>query len=295
LKEYVRDRLSAELSEVVPVTIRARVKGADSVLQKLQTGSYGKLSDLDDLVGAKVVVLRRSMIKAALDITSTAFDVVKEVQREVRPTEFGYREPHLIVVPKSEYRDRHPELDGLRAELQFTTALQHALDTATHDFDYKGQTFNWQNFRVVAQLRGSLELADSILDNVEASAALMEAGVPPPPEFVLGQEVLDVVATTFAEDAIPRDRVRMASTVRDWLVAVGRDASWLQSAAQAHRDLSSALSLNSTDVALGILLREVGSELVDRYLKQFVVTAELESLCAETGLVPAGRRVQLRG
>ena len=180
---------------------------------------------------------------------------------------------------------------NLRAEVQFTTALQHALDTATHDFDFKGGSFDWQNFRVVAQLRGTLELADSILDNVEASAALMEAGVPGPQDFRDAQSILNVLEDMFDAEALPPDRRRMALVVSSWLSALDHDADWLRTMIIQHEDLAHALSLSPVESALGILLRESGTELVAEVDGYFSISSELESLCPETALVPVDRRV----
>jgi ppGpp synthetase/RelA/SpoT-type nucleotidyltranferase len=293
LRDYVHDRVRAELAELNPIAIVPRIKRSDSVNQKLQTGRYQALADLDDLVGVKVVLLRRSMIRPAMDITNGAFDAIREVSRPVSPMEFGYREPHIIVRPQVEYLERHEELRSLKAEIQFTTALQHALDTVTHGFDYKGQSFEWQNFRVVAQLRGTLELADSILDNVEASAALMEAGVPAPLDFVDGQTTLDVLAGVFSADAMSPDHRRMATVIVAWLRAINQDATWLRSALEKHGDLVNALSLSCVEAVLGVMLREVGEDLVAAYPGHFCVSVELESLCPQAAVVPQERRVKL--
>ena len=257
----------------------------------MQTGRYNSLYELDDLVGVKVVVLRRSLIRSAIEITSEAFEVLARVDRRVNPNEFGYRQPHLIVRPHAEYRERNRALEGLRIEIQFTTTLQHALDTVTHQFDYKGSSFDWRNFRVVAQLRGTLELADSILDNMEASAALMESGVPPTQEFLDGQATLDVLCDVFSSDVMPPDRRRMAMVVVGWLSALDSDSAWLQEVLAKHGDLVAALSLSPVDAVLGVILREAGASLVAAFQGCFYVSAELESLCADTRLVPPDRRV----
>ena len=291
LRDYLQGRLRTELAELKPITIEARVKTPEGVSQKLQTGRYQSLADLDDLVGLKVVLVRRSMIVPAIEIVRGACDVIDEVQRKVNPTEFAYRQPHLIVRPQAEYGERHPELSDIRAEIQFTTALQHALDTATHDFDYKGASFGWQNFRIVAQLRGTLELADSILDNVEASAAFIESGVSAPQELIDGQATLDVLLEAFSPEVLPPDQRRMATIVRAWLAALQKDAEWLRRALGAHADLVHALSLSPVDAVLGVMLREAGDDLVSGYSGCLFVSAELESLCPQANIVPAGRRV----
>ncbi|MDQ3913744.1 MAG: RelA/SpoT domain-containing protein [Actinomycetota bacterium] len=171
LESYLESRLRIDLQPLNPVAIETRCKGIESVLQKLQTGRFGTLLELHDLVGAKAVMLRKSHIPVAIERIEAGTLVLVEsnLAESLDPRLFAYHQPHLIVRLPDDYVERNPEFKGLRAEVQVTTALQHALDMSTHDFDYKGKSFSWGNFRIVAQLRGSLDLIDDILDDIEAS------------------------------------------------------------------------------------------------------------------------------
>lgn len=292
LQEYLLTRLKAELSELSPVAIEPRIKGIESVYDKLQTGRYETLRDLNDLVGLKVVLLRRSLVADAILIARSSLQVLHEEVRPQQPTDFSYSEPHLIVRPPQDFCERHPELAGLSAELQFTTALQHALDMATHDFDYKGQSFSWGNFRIVAQLRGSLELVDNLIDGAESLGLLARQGASVPEEYQRRQQLLEVLAAAIPDDKLPKDQRRMATTVDKWIQALPKTAEELREALERHADLVNSVSLNAVDSVLGVLLRECGDLLVEKAECNFCVSSELSTICEEVSKIPMDRRTR---
>jgi ppGpp synthetase/RelA/SpoT-type nucleotidyltranferase len=297
LAEYLTSRLDAELAGIDYVTVEPRVKTHESTYEKLQTGKYAKLVDLPDLVGFKVVLLRRSQIARAIDAIQASSLVVVESNLGVSldPRTFVYHQPHLLVEVPDEFRERHPEVQELHAEVQFTTALQHALDMATHDFDYKGKSFEWSNFRIVAQLRGSLELIDNILDDIETSAKLGKFEAPTPDELKRSQATLENLKRIFGPAKLPEDLRRTSLIVEGLCDAAGLEPASLADLAGRHNDLVSANALNPVDAVLGMLMREYAEPLLEGYEGLFCVSEELESLCSEAAAVPQERRVALSG
>lgn len=293
MRDYVQARLQAELSELSPVAVLPRIKGIQSAYDKLQTGRYRTLLGLSDLVGIKIVMLRKSQVRQAIQIASSVLEVVEEPTRLIQPTDFSYAEPHLIVRPTPDFCDRHPELRAFGVELQFTTALQHALDMATHDFDYKGKSFSWGNFRIVAQLRGSLELVDNLIDGAETMEQLARENAAVPPEFQRRQDLLGVLLDSFSEDKLPHDLRRMATIIDGWLEACGVSGSDLGDGLVRHKDLVEYVSLNPVDAVLGVLLREHGALLISNTSKNFCVSEELKTLCEEIRFIPEERRTDL--
>lgn len=296
VEEYLESRLKAELSGLKVVAIESRLKSAESIYQKLQTGRYKSLEEVSDLVGVKVVVLRRSDLRPAIDaVIGSSMDVVEtNLEAAIDPVTFAYSQPHIIVQLPGEFRERNPEVSSIRAEIQVTTALQHALDMATHDFDYKGKSFAWANFRIVAQLRGSLELIDSILDDVEASSKLGKYETPTPPEMVRSQQVLDALVGIFGPERLPEDLRRMSMTVGKFLIAAGVSPENLGELAERNQDLRESLSLSATDAVLGMLIREKGERLIVEYQENFCVSPELLSICEETQAISEDKRVTFK-
>jgi ppGpp synthetase/RelA/SpoT-type nucleotidyltranferase len=292
LRDYAVGRLSAELGSLHVVVVDPRIKDPDTAYQKLQTGEYPNALALDDLVGVKIVVLRRSEIEIAAAIVRSSFQVVREKARIIDPVAFRYREPHIIVVPPADYLERNPDLDGLKVEVQLTTGVQHALDMATHSFDYKGSTLEWAKYRLVAQLRANLEIVDNILDNMESSAQLIEKSVAFPDDLLEQIKVLEVVSEAFADENLPSDRRRLAETIAIWTTAAGLDADGLRDLLERNADLVSAVSLAPLDAILGALMREHLEALLSTD-RRFAISTELASLCPEANQVPDDRRVSL--
>jgi ppGpp synthetase/RelA/SpoT-type nucleotidyltranferase len=292
LCEYMVSRLESELKEVAPVAVVSRIKSAQSMFQKLQTGVYQSIGDVRDAVGLKVVMLYRSQVATALDVVANCgLQVNPSAPPMIAPTDLRYREPKLCVKPPTEYLVRHPELEPYSVEVQFTTALQHALDMATHDFDYKGTSYSWGNVRLVAQLRGTLELVDKIIDDIEVSAVLAETVEAEPEEFTASRDILIAVEARFQEEILPPDRRRMASTIHAWCIAAGVAPAELGQLLDRHPDLVDAMSLDPASAVLGALLREESAALIGNFAGRFCITQELESLCHEAAAVSELRRV----
>ncbi len=294
LAAYTQTRLAAELGPANPVVIDPRVKELPSLYQKLQTGRYESLRQVEDLVGVKVVVLRRSEIEPIAAVVRAAFQLVSEKERVVDPSEFRYRERHLIVKPPEEFLERNDDLAGLVVEVQLTSAVQHALDQVTHGFDYKGSTLDWAKFRLVAQLRAALELIDNTLDSMETSAALIEQSVTLPTELIRQVATLGVLRERFDEEALPRDKRRLAETAAELVLAADLEAADLDSLLRRHPDLVAAKSITALDAVLGVLLREYRTPLLERYGRRFFVSEELLTLCPEAAEIPADRVVLVR-
>lgn len=295
VRDYLHTRLRAELQDLKPVAVEPRLKEPVSVYQKLQTGRYADPLDLPDMVGIKVVLLRRSHIQLAIDVLKkTSLRIEGDnLGTPVDPTSLSYFQPHLIVRLPEDYCERHPDLDAVRAEVQITTALQHALDQITHDFDYKGRSFAWKNFRVVSQLRGALQLVDNMLDDIEASASLERFPPISPESHRSGQEALDWLLEHFSDERLPPDLRRTATTLAGLLDAAGVTCVQLTSMSASHEDLINAVSLDPLDALVGVLLRELGAAFLQGYPNRICISDELRSMCPEAHQVHASKVVAL--
>lgn len=292
LMSFMVSRISADLSDVKPVSISSRPKDATSAYQKLHVGKYAELSDLTDLAGVSVVLLSRHDVEKALDaIKASGLTVVDEPTRVSEPALFRYREPKLLLAPPAPFLDRNPDLEGIVCEVQFTSTLQNALDQATHDFDYKGRTYSWTNFRLVAQLRGMLELVDQLIDDIDTVAMSSFESGSVPSNFEFAASILEVLTTSFGNIDFPKDARRFADTVARWSIAVGLDAPAIAALLARHVDLCNAASLDPTSAVLGAILRDHSAALLADSDLRFAISEELETLCIEAAEVPESRRV----
>ncbi|MCM3695199.1 hypothetical protein [Microbacterium oleivorans] len=289
LREVIEPKLRAALQGLNVEAVTFRKKQAKSIHQKLQSGKIVEANGIRDLLGFTVVVLYRHEIPSAIELLKASELAVDDPGPiEVGPSDFRYHEPKVFVRPPAAYLERHPLLVQ-ECEVQFTTVLQHALDVATHDFDYKGRNYSWSNFRLVAQMRGILEMIDRTIDDIDAIVLPEDLTVATPQPMLEAGSVLEVLEAHFAEK-LPEDRRRLADTVVGWLHAAELSSDDLNDALTTNTDLVAARSLDPTSAVLGVILRRA-PQMVHSYPGRFFISDELRTLCVEAEQVPAERLV----
>lgn len=294
LLDLLTNRLKADLAGVNVINIKGRPKADTSVFEKLHTGKYTSIGDINDLAALTVVVLHRREVGIALEaVKHSGLQIVQEPRSELAPTDLRYHEPKLLVKAPVAVTDRNPDLADLVAEVQFTTALQHALDMTTHDFDYKGKSYSWTNFRLVAQLRGTLELVDAMIDDIGKVDLPNHEREAVPKDFAYASRILDILVGCFADEALPSDRRRLADTVTAWVKALDLDPDGLDELLARHPDLTGSQSLDPASAVLGALLRQDAAKLLADFPRRLAISTELESLVTEAQAVPTDRRVNL--
>ena len=103
---------------------------------------------MTDLCGGRVITQTSDQVHALCRFIEEAFDVdssnSEDVSQRLRPTEFGYRSVHYIVVVNPEKLRAAgvavpvpPEVLGLKAEIQVRTLLEHAWADIGHEMTYK--------------------------------------------------------------------------------------------------------------------------------------------------------------
>lgn len=156
-------------------SIEARAKTAESFRRKAEKTDEADitkpkytdpLTQITDLAGIRVIAFFPKSLKLICDAIEKEFDVQwKKDLGEERFTQgrFGYQSIHYLVkIPsKKTVWSEYKRFDGLIAEIQVRTILQHAWAEMEHDIQYKStEQIPTSIQRRFVALAGMLEIAD---------------------------------------------------------------------------------------------------------------------------------------
>lgn len=152
----LRDALTR--NEMLVTAVEGRVKTRTSLEGKLalKGGKYATLSDITDLVGARIVTFYTDDVDRIASMVEQLFEIDWQNSVDKRKLHdldsFGYNSLHYVcTLPGYSYR----------FELQLRTTLQHVWATINHDIGYKtGVEIPREYLRRINRLSGLLEMAD---------------------------------------------------------------------------------------------------------------------------------------
>ena len=155
--EAVLKQACKRLAPLGIVNVRAKsiASFAEKILRKRTLYTHPRdplppdpLVRMTDLCGGRVITETASEMERLCAFVKEAFDIdwvnSEDASRRLKPTEFGYRSVHYIVLPNElklravGIGTRVPDaIKGLKAKIQVRTLLEHASADIAHDLIYK--------------------------------------------------------------------------------------------------------------------------------------------------------------
>jgi putative GTP pyrophosphokinase len=165
---------------ITTVQVDARTKDVQSFIEKIgrEPGKYlDPLTDLTDLAGVRVIVYYASDVERVDALVEREFVIDRQNSWRRTPTadpdRFGYRSDHYVVSCSSSRAELGEWLpyNGLKAEIQVRTALQHAWAAIDHRLNYKrASEIPVELKRQLFRLSALLEVADDQFEAVRLGA-----------------------------------------------------------------------------------------------------------------------------
>lgn len=165
-------------------TVEHRAKTVDSFVEK--SSRPGKtyqipLEEITDLAGVRVILYYQEDVQKVYDLLQAEFAVDKErstdKSNDLAVDQFGYTSIH-VVAKLSHSRNSLPEwliCEGLVAEIQVRTVLQHAWASISHALQYNSEEEIPREYRRrLMRLAGLLELTDQEFSHLRREQARFE-------------------------------------------------------------------------------------------------------------------------
>ena len=189
--EDFKNKLNSLLAELLktesinPHQISCRLKDYDGLKGKIERkgDKYTCLNDITDIVGLRIITYFEDDVDLIAEIIKKEFKIDEPNsadKRKIESDRFGYRSLHYVVemgndrIKLSENR----RFNGLKAEIQIRSVLQHAWAEIEHDLGYKSEIeiphTARRNFYRIAAL---LETADIEFVNLKKSLKKYEKNV----------------------------------------------------------------------------------------------------------------------
>jgi ppGpp synthetase/RelA/SpoT-type nucleotidyltranferase len=201
----VRDALLV-LCEREGFALVSRIKGLESVAEKVETGRYSCWSEIDDLVAFTIVIPRLSDELRALEFLREAFDEIALRARGSTfkaPDVFRFDATRFIGRLASPAQEFKAPLFEVPFEVQIRSAFEHAWSVTTHALSYKSSDVSWSKLRLTAQLKSAVEQLDTLVAAFDDATKYIDPSTWP--EIRAKADLKDFFDAQLVSGAIPEE------------------------------------------------------------------------------------------
>jgi len=303
--QELRDRCDPLLKSIADShsgLFASRLKDAESLYSKIEQGYHrNPFSEIPDIYAATIALPVISDIPKVCERVLVDFEEIeRRSDRSRKPEEFTYDDLHLVVRLRESNLIADKSLLNLRFELQIKSLLQFAWSKATHETIYKANDISWQADRLAAEARATLELIDSLLDDVSSAAELQLEKENE--DYVRQQSIVALLVRCWSPEQLPKNLRRCAQTIDNYLKLAAvtlEDLTALLSKGEGAKFLT-ATSLTPAQAVFGALLHSMTEDEIQglcrkatRHRVRFLVTPEMRELIPDVEKLASSVRVVL--
>lgn len=177
LNEYLKEIIQNLAQQENPIEmgendieIKSRTKSPSSLKGKIERKNYeNPLAQITDLVGAKIMLTSLRYAELIYELIKEKFStvVIEEIDKSKilkDERKFGYLGKHIVIrCDKNMEIEKFREFDGMSAEIQIKTLLQHTWAEIEHKLRYKPQVkLDEEKQRYFDRLAAMMEIADDL-------------------------------------------------------------------------------------------------------------------------------------
>ncbi|WCJ62732.1 hypothetical protein [Agrobacterium tumefaciens] len=260
LAAYIEETLKQACYEKKWLYI-SRVKTRESFAQKLETGRYASVEDIDDAFACTIVVANIDEIKLADKLVRTHFTVTgrRPIDPNIsphNPENFSYDSLRLYCKVQGVHASRR--YGGMKFEIQIKSFLEHAWAVATHDFSYKTEKVSWAKARIVAQLKAML---DNIELTISKAQTLYKSKIlsKNTDQYQNTNDIIDFYLNHWSRSRLPKDLRRLSDCTASLISALKTDIRTLDAALTVETNSgkgTATLSLSPFQVCVQTLISQ---------------------------------------
>jgi ppGpp synthetase/RelA/SpoT-type nucleotidyltranferase len=139
-----------------------RIKSVDSLTEKIETGRYNSIEEIDDIWGVSIIIPTLDMEDSVIEFINKSFEVIRVKKRgstKKSPEVFRFDATRITCKYKNIIYERSI-FNDIMFEIQVKSAYEHAWAVTTHSITYKTNNIDWRISRIVSQMKSTVEQLD---------------------------------------------------------------------------------------------------------------------------------------